>query len=204
VLGVVFLYSVFSKRYQLARALFVLAAVVEIGYVAVLLLFSFFSSEEVLARGEEKHFCEIDCHLAYSIADVQKTDVLSSHGKTLKANGSFYLVTVRTRFDETTISRNRGNGLLYPNPRSLTVIDADGRRFSPSADAEAILRDENRAGTSINTPLRPAESYLTVYVFDLPRDVRSPALLINESDWVTRLIIGHENSIAHKKTSLQL
>lgn len=32
-------------------------------YLALLLTFSFVSREKVLAFGEEKHFCEIDCHV---------------------------------------------------------------------------------------------------------------------------------------------
>ena len=30
--------------------------------------------------------------------------------------------------------------------------------------------------------------------------MKSPTLLLNESDWVTHFIIGHENSPLHKKT----
>ena len=40
------------------------------------LIYSFASSEKVLARGVEKHFCEIDCHLAYSVTDFRDTKVL--------------------------------------------------------------------------------------------------------------------------------
>ncbi|HYH86237.1 MAG TPA: hypothetical protein VEX60_12350 [Pyrinomonadaceae bacterium] len=35
-------------------------------------------------------------------------------------------------------------------------------------------------------------------------DARSPVLLINESDLLTRFIIGHENSPLHKKTEFRL
>lgn len=38
-------------------------------YLAAMLIFSLASHEKVLARGAEKHFCEIDCHLAYSVTD---------------------------------------------------------------------------------------------------------------------------------------
>ena len=34
------------------------------------LAFSAGSHETDLARGQEKYFCEIDCHLAYSVVDV--------------------------------------------------------------------------------------------------------------------------------------
>jgi hypothetical protein len=37
-------------------------------YVVLLLIGSVTSRSRVLAPGEEKHICEIDCHLAYSVA----------------------------------------------------------------------------------------------------------------------------------------
>ena len=45
------------------RAKFVLLVMLVIGgaYLGAILIFSLVSRERVLARGEEKHFCEIDC-----------------------------------------------------------------------------------------------------------------------------------------------
>ena len=56
----------------------------------------------------------------------------------------------------------------------------------------------------MSTPLRPGESYTTTVVFDLPPDVKNPTLLINEGEWITQLVIGHENSLLHQKTKFQL
>ena len=56
----------------------------------------------------------------------------------------------------------------------------------------------------METPLRPGESYTTDVVFDLPADVKTAMLLINEGEWETHLVIGHENSPLHSKTRLQL
>jgi len=50
----------------------------------------------------------------------------------------------------------------------------------------------------------PGESYVTRLVFDLPEKTREPKLLITESDWITRALIGHENSPLHRKTSFRL
>jgi hypothetical protein len=56
----------------------------------------------------------------------------------------------------------------------------------------------------MTTPLRPSESYTTDVIFDLPAETRNPTLLINEGEWVTRFIVGHENSPFHHKTRFQL
>jgi len=47
--------------------------------------------------------------------------------------------------------------------------------------------------------LRPGESYTTDFVFDVPNDAQTLRLLIPEDDPETRFVIGHENSLWHKK-----
>ena len=169
-------------------------------YSLIMLAFSLGSSEKSLSRGVEKHFCEIDCHLAYSVLDVKKTKTLGDGTSQATAQGIFYVLNVKTRFDEQTISPRRGTGALTPNPRAATLFDEQGRGYSPSAEGERALAGRGELGTPFDTPLRPGETYTTRLVFDVPTDVKSPTLLLNESDWITHLIIGHENSPLHKKT----
>jgi hypothetical protein len=120
------------------------------------------------------------------------------------AAGVFHLITIKTRFDESTIGANRGNGLLYPNSRVVTVSDENGKQYFPSAEAQSLLAQTQSAGTAMTIPLRPGESYSTTLVFDLPEGIRNPTLLIREGETVTRLVIGHENSPFHKKTRFQI
>ncbi len=178
------------------RAKIVLSAMVAVCclYLAAILLFSIGSHEKLLARGEEKHFCELDCHLAYSIVGTRQAKTLGDSAKQASAQGVFIVVTIKTRFDETTIAPWRGNGLLYPNSRTLTLIDESGHSYGPVS----------QSGTPLTSPLRPAESYTTDVVFDTPIDVKHAILLMNEGDWITRLVIGHENSPLHKKASFQI
>jgi hypothetical protein len=186
------------------RAKFVLLAALAIAgsYLGAILIFSLASHEKVLARGEEKHFCEIDCHLAYSVVNTRQEKTVGNTPAT--AQGTYTVVRVRTRFDETTISARRGNGLLYPNSRVLTLLDERGNKYSPSAAGQAALDAAQRGGTAFTTPLRPGESYTTDVAFDLPADVKATTLLINEGELLTRFVIGHENSLLHKKTRFQL
>src|SRR5438552_1984641 len=121
------------------RAKFTLLAMLVIAgaYLAAILIFSLASHEKVLARGEEKHFCEIDCHLAYSIVNTRQSKTLGNPSTT--AQGTYTVVTIKTRFDETTISARRGDGLLYPNSRVLTLIDERGNKYSPSDEGQRAL-----------------------------------------------------------------
>lgn len=204
VVGVVLVYSFLKKKFGLTKLALISLVLVAGLYLVCLLIFSFASTEKVLARGEEKHFCEIDCHLAYSVTDVRETQILRAPPDQLIPVGTFRVITIKTRFDENTIGRDRGDGLLYPNSRVVTINGEDGKQYFPSADARRFLEKLQATGTAMTIPLRPGESYSTTLVFDLPADIKSPTLLIREGEWETHLVIGHENSPLHKKTRFQL
>jgi hypothetical protein len=196
--------SLIVKRQGRAKVA-VLAMLVIVGaYVGAILVFSFASTEKVLARGAEKHFCEIDCHLAYSIVKTTQSKNLGDVNNQSNARGMYTVVTIKTRFDEDTIGPQRGNGQLFPNSRVLTLVDERGNRYSPSAEGERALQASQSAGTALTTPLRPSESYTTDVAFDLPPDMKAVTLLINEGELLTHLVIGHENSSLHKRTKFQL
>jgi hypothetical protein len=172
---------------------------VVIAYFLLLSGVSFASSEEILPAGGWKYFCEIDCHIAYSLAGAQTATVLGPEMQQIAAHGKFVIVRVKTWFDEHTISAHRGNGPLAPNRRKVVLVDDTGRSFEPSTEAQAALARHGGAFTPLTQPLRPGESYLTDFVFDLPKDAQGLRLLITENDPETRLVIGHENSLLHKK-----
>jgi hypothetical protein len=106
---------------------------------------------------------------------------------------------VKTWFDEHSISAHRGNGPLTPNRRKVVLVDDTGRTFEPFTEGLAALAQHGGALTPLTQPLRPGESYLTDFVFDVPKDARGLRLLITEDDPETRFVIGHENSLLHKK-----
>ena len=202
VAALVLIQSLVVRRHGRAKLVLLAMLVIAGAYLAAILIFSLASHERVLARGEEKHFCEIDCHLAYSIVNTRQSKTLGNPPTT--AQGSYTVVTIKTRFDETTISARRGEGLLYPNSRVLTLIDERGNKYSPSAEGQRALNIAQSSSKPLATPLRPGESYTTDVVFDLPADAKASTLLINEGEWETHLVIGHENSPLHRQTRFQL
>jgi hypothetical protein len=169
------------------------------GYLLLLTSVSFASNEKVLPAGGWKYFCEIDCHLAYSLVGAQTAAALGPEMQQISARGKFVAVRVKTWFDERTISPHRGNGPLTPNRRKVVLVDDTERSFAPSAESPAVLARLGNSSTPITEPLRPGESYFTDFVFDVPKDARGLRLLITEDDAETRLVIGHENSLLHKK-----
>lgn len=176
-----------ARERKFARYALATIAAGAVTYFAVLFAFSAGSRASELARGQEKYFCEIDCHLAYSVVNVAA-----------KPDGSMndYVVTLRTRFDETTISAQRPKDApLMPSPREARVMDSAGHEYAPVATA----------GTSLLTPLKPSGSYTTQLEFRIPKEAGGLRLLLNTiPQWPDRLVIGDENSWGHKKTYFAL
>jgi len=152
-----------------------------------LLLFvgtSLSSRNRVLAPGEEKHICEIDCHLAYS--------VVGSNAEPLPTGQVRQTVTVKVRFDEETISARRSRTApLTPNSRYVALVDAQGHQYLGSTDG-------------LRRQLIPGESYTTDLVFEIPAGARDLRLVLRNNDAETAFIIGHENSPWHGKTTFRL
>ena len=196
--------SLAVKKFAFTKITAIAMVFVVIIYAGAVLIFSFASSEKMLARGEEKLFCEIDCHLAYSLTEARQIKTIGAATSQVTASGLFTAVTTKTRFDEKTIGLHRGDGLLYPSSRVLMLVDDQGRKYTPSTAGQKALEASGAAGTPLTTPLRPSESYTTTVVFDLSPDAKNPTLLINEGEWVTHFVIGHENSLLHKKTRFQI
>ena len=205
VLGLVFLHALWRRKPGRARASAVAGLGVLILYVGAMLAFALVSREQTLAPGEEKYFCEIDCHLAYSVIGARRAKTIGEAPTQATAQGEFHVVTVRTRFDESTISATRPREApLTPNPRRLTLFDGQGRAHEISLAGQRALEATGGAGVPLTTPLKPGESYTTELVFDMPPGASDPVLLVNEADLPTRLIIGHENSLLHKQTKFRL
>lgn len=186
----VLVYGVALKQPAVRRWAAIAIAVIPAGYATLLLGASLTSQERVLDLGAKKYFCEIDCHLAYSVERVEQATTLGSE----RARGTFYVVTLRTWFDESTISPRRPRDApLTPDPREIYVEDATGRRFPPS-DARSGI-----PSTPVTQALIPGESYVTQLVFDLPAGVKEPRLFVGDADPVSALLIGHERSPLHRK-----
>lgn len=184
-----------------------LAALVLVGgtYASLLLGFSLLSREKTLAPGEWKYFCEIDCHLAYSVVSVTTAKTLGPAATPTTARGTFYVLTLKTWFDERTIAPWRPRDLpLTPGGRQLALLDEQGRVFGLSGEGQRALAPLPEAATPLTQPLKPGESYTTTLIFDLPDDARQPRLLFTTVGPPTYFLIGHENSFFHKKIYFQL
>ncbi len=199
VTGLVVVYGLVQRKRPVVKY-GLAAALTEVGIYGLLLLtVSLGSQEKVLGPGEQKYFCEVDCHVAYSVVSASATNTLGAPPQQAAAMGTYYVIQVKTWFDGRTISAHRGDAPLTPNPRRVTLVDGQGREYKPSPEGTRALEMEHATGAPLTQPLRPGESYTTVLVFDLPADARNPRLLITDAIGVEHFLIGHEQSPLHKK-----
>jgi hypothetical protein len=182
--AVAYVFARITGRRPLAKAALIVGAVGAGAYVLLFGIASVSSRDRVLAVGEEKHICEIDCHLAYSVAGAKVEPQPDGRVR--------YVVTVRVRFDEETISSRRPkDASLSPNSRYVALVDAAGNSYP--GPTEGLKRR-----------LIPGESYTTDIAVDVPAGVQDLRFVLRNDDFETHFMIGHENSFFHGKTTFAL
>lgn len=192
----------FALRSRPAWARRGLLAAVGLGalYGAALVGLGLASEEVTLPVGGEKGFCEMDCHLVYSVDSVER--IASSGGVPA---GEIWSVALRTRFDESTIASFRSREApLWPNPRRAWVEDDASEWHERSLSAESALPLGQEDDSEWDRPLRPGESYRIRLAFVLPPGRRPRRLLVIDPEWVSRLLLGSETAPWHARVWLRL
>jgi hypothetical protein len=171
-------------------------------YGAVLLGFSLASKDVDVPEGAWKYFCEMDCHIAYAIADVRVVRSVGPEMQPIDGSGKFVIVRLKTWFDPSTISPHRGDAPLTPNRRKVSLLSSTGQRLAESPRSQAILAAAGLRSTPLETPLRPGESYVSSLVFEVPNRSTPLRLLLTSAAGLDAAIWGHECSPFHKKAYL--
>ena len=122
----------FAKQRKAAKIIAVITGSCAIIYIALLFGCSLVSKQKVLSRGQEKYFCEVDCHLAYSVVSVKE-----EAGATAKR----YVVALKTRFDETTISKRSAQGFSLDAVATRNQADRFWRTGVRSRVFERLFAD---------------------------------------------------------------
>ena len=163
-------------------------------YVIIFLMSSIFSVEKTLALNEPKEFCGfyLDCHLNARISDVRKSKTFGR----LTAQNEFFILKVKISND----AKRETLALITPK---FTVIDAQGRQFSPTEDLSV----------SVQTPpfeekLSAGQNIESEIAFDLPPDAQNPRLDIREGYGIDHaieaILVGDEDSLFHKRNFFKL
>lgn len=145
------------------------------GYVAILLVVSVLSHEQVIPLHASKKFCGADCDMWISVDNAERID-------------NRYIVRVKVQSEAARVT-------MKPSGVTALLIDERGREYSGTdeLDVSALVR-----------PVGPGESYTKTLVYHVPPEVRNPRVLLEEGGWITRIIVGDEGSFLHKKTLVAL
>jgi len=186
-------------RGRLARRWFAGALAVGVLYAVALVGMALLSADATLPPGGEKYFCELDCHLAYSVDAVERL------GAAVGIPGTVWTVTVRARFDERTTAPWRPRDVpVWPNPRRAWVEDDAGERHESSAPAERALPLAGEDFAALDRPLVPGESYRSRLAFVLPPGRRPVRFLLGDGEWFQRIVIDNEASPWHGRVWFEL
>jgi hypothetical protein len=191
------LYAALSRSKRLFMFVSGFGSLVALVYMGILLGFSLVSREVDLSVGERKYFCEIDCHVSYSVVRVWMPKNVG--GEQSSSKRRFVLVELRTWFDPSTISPTRGNGPYTPNDRIAVLTDAGGHALEVSPRVKEVLAAEQLHSTPFSTALRPGEAYTSYLVFEVPEGARDLKLWLGSGNTVEALLWANERSPWHKK-----
>ena len=164
-------------------------------YIAMLLGFSFTSTEKTLPIGEAKEYCGfyLDCHMHTAVTNVARAKTIGN--KT--ADGEFYIVTVKVFSN----ARRATLGLLSVDAH---VVDAVGQVYTRDMPVETELPPQPEFERKIS----PSETFEKQIVFDLPGDVPNPRLDMREGHGIDHVIeavlVGDEDSIFHARNYFAL
>ena len=164
-------------------------------YIAMLLGFSFTSTEKTLQFGEAKEYCGfyLDCHMHTAVTNVVRSKTLGN--KT--ANGEFYIVSVKVFSN----AKRATLGLLAVDAH---VVNASGQTYARDMQAESQLAPQ----PEFERQITPGETFEKQIVFDLPGGVQNPLLDLREGYGIDHAIeavlINDEDSIFHKRNLFAL
>ncbi len=194
--------ALFFVRGSRPRALIALAVApaMLVLYTGTLLTLSLISRDRILGHSEEKHFCELDCHLAYAVTDVTLADSLGS-GVGLRPHGRFCVVALRARFDPETVAPWRPEDApMFPDPRELVLLDDRGHALGVSLEAQRALDKVGAAGAPLYLPLLPGASATSRLVFDIPNGFQPTRILLRDKEIFNRFVLADELSWLHART----
>lgn len=167
-------------------------------YIAMLLGFSFTSTEKVLAANAPKEYCGfyLDCHMHTAVTGVRTAKTIV----TQTAKGEFYIVNVKVFSD----AKNPNIALRLLEPKARIVL-ADGSKLERDTAAEGQLPT---AEVRLDRDIHNNQTIEKEIVFDVTAPSADLKLLITEGYGIDKTIehvlVGDEDSLFHAQTFFDL
>ncbi|HZS47901.1 MAG TPA: hypothetical protein VFC63_22720 [Blastocatellia bacterium] len=162
-------------------------------YFAVLVVVSLASPQRVLPMGQDECFDD----WCVSVDNAKTVSNIGSGSTAATANGNFYVLQLKVSSRARRISQRAPDGVVY-------ILDGKGNRYEVSEAGQRAYEAANGATLPIDSLLGPSSSFTTVRVFDLPKDVTDPGLVVQHGIGPGRFVIGDSSSFFHKRTVISL
>lgn len=145
--------------------------------------------EKTIAQGEVIHHDDFD----YSVAKVEKIKSIENEARSVSAEGTFYVVTLKVENNAVRVNHRWDISMAY-------VEDQTGRKYRHSVEAQEAWDDAKGVQNAAlhNTPHGSFET--ADIVFDLPENIQNPCLKI----WKDVLMGDVFDGIAYRKVKVSL
>jgi len=134
--------------------------------------------QPTISMGQDRCFDE----MCFSVVNVQVVSQLGSASQPMKAEGRFYVITVRVS------SHSRGRTQSEGGLRAL--LWDSGKYYEVSSRGQRAWEAANSEAARLTARLRPGESIQSVQVFDLPKEAPTPGLTLSHGFTPGYFVIG--------------
>ncbi len=162
-----------------------------VAYFAVLIAVSLASSQRVLHVGDTRCFDD------WCIG-VTEAKAAQSIPPGILPHGRFLLVTIRVSSQAKRVQQSE------PSTEVL-LLDGNGHQYAVDEAAQRAFENANGKQIPIGGKLYPGDSFTTIRVFDVPRDLKEIGLATRQnSPGPGRFVIGDDHSLFHKPTVFKI
>jgi len=164
-------------------------------YVCVVVAVSLATPQRFVELGDDRCFDD----WCVAVDSVDTTSVLGHGEQMMKADGLFYVVTLR-------LSNHARGRIQRASSAAVRLRDETGRSHEISHPGQAAYEAEHGPAVPLTAPLALGQSVTTVRVFDVPDDLHVLGLAVEHPVGFGpgKFIIGDDSSLMHKRTLIRL
>jgi hypothetical protein len=162
-----------------------------VGYLLIVVAVSATTTQRIIPMGQDLCFDE----MCFAVIRAQPVSQLRSGDGAVRANGQFYVITVRVS------SRSRGRAQSEGGLRAL-LWDSE-KYYGVSPQGERAWEADNGETARLTARLQPGDSVLSVQVFDVPKEISAPGLVLSHGFTPGYFVIG-ECPLFHKPTIVRI
>jgi hypothetical protein len=160
-------------------------------YLAIVLVVAAVTPQRVIPMNHDLCFDE----MCFAVVNLQTASQLGPPGQSVRADGTFYIVTVRAS------SRARGRAQSEHGLHAL--LWSTGNTYQVSTKGQAAWDAAHPENAALTVRLRPGEAALSDQVFDVPALSRDFGVVLTNGFTPGLFIIG-ECPLLHKPTILRV